>query len=782
MDDNRQADAGTTGSFVPNAGPVLSNVTPADRGLVERPMLTPHIEHRRINDQVALLVSETYSSVLYGQRYLDLLPLLDGTRTRGEIAAALHGRHSLIEVQSLLVNLASKGHVVSAEFSMPHGMAAFWTSFGASPRWAEERLAATPVRVAGDDDGRLAAALSGMGATVRDEDPALVVVRTRDYIDDAHGEANRRHLESGTPWTLVKTDGIWPLFGPVFRPGDEGTPCWACLAHRMRANNEVENFLRNAKDAGGSAAPRALAPAVAGAAASLAGAEIVKWIVLGERSVLHTKAISIETAGLESAHHPVMRRPQCTSCGDEALFRPDRAPVPVALKSSPKPIHNSGGLRSVPPEETVRRYRHIVSPVSGVVTQLMRTTDAADPWLHVYWAGSNLALMSENLFVLRNSLRTKSSGKGSTPEQAEASALCEAVERYSGVFHGDEIRRRARFRDFADGEALHPNTIMHYSERQFENADEYNALGLRFNRIPERFDPEAEMDWSPVWSVTHQRFRYLPTSMLYFSKPLEGPKIYTPPDSNGCAAGNTLEEAILQGFFELTERDGFACWWYNRLSLPEVDLDSFGDAYLTSAKEYYAAHNREIWVLDATNDIGIPVFISVSRRTDKEAEDILYSAGSHMDPHIAAMRAVCELNQYLSAVRDAKDDGSGYLVDDPESLWWWKNIKLADQPYLGPDTGAPKRVKSDYPVPATKDLLDDVEHCRAVVEGKGMEFLVLDQTRADIGMPVARTIVPGLRHFWTRFAPGRLYDVPVGMGLLDKPTDEADLNPIAVFI
>ena len=56
-----------------------------------------------------------------------------------------------------------------------------------------------------------------------------------------------------------------------------------------------------------------------------------------------------------------------------------------------------------------------------------------------------------------------------------------------------------------------------------------------------------------------------------------------------------------------------------------------------------------------------------------------------------------------------------------------------------------------------------------------MEFLVLDQTRPDIGMPVARVIVPGMRHFWARFAPGRLYDVPVGMGrrasaLSPKPT------------
>ena len=44
-------------------------------------------------------------------------------------------------------------------------------------------------------------------------------------------------------------------------------------------------------------------------------------------------------------------------------------------------------------------------------------------------------------------------------------------------------------------------------------------------------------------------------------------------DSNGCAAGNTLEEAIVQGFLELVERDAYAIWWYNRLQRAEVDLE-----------------------------------------------------------------------------------------------------------------------------------------------------------------------------------------------------------------
>jgi ribosomal protein S12 methylthiotransferase accessory factor len=43
---------------------------------------------------------------------------------------------------------------------------------------------------------------------------------------------------------------------------------------------------------------------------------------------------------------------------------------------------------------------------------------------------------------------------------------------------------------------------------------------------------------------------------------------------------------------------------------------------------------------------------------------------------------------------------------------------------------------------------------------------------------VVRVIVPGLRHFYRRYAPGRLYDVPVQLGWLKKPVEEEDLNPI----
>jgi len=761
---------------------ILKKVTPADSNLVEVPAVAPHLEFRRIEDGQVLLVSESFNTLLRGRIHCDLLPLLDGRRSHQEISAALAGEHSALDVQTAIVSLASRGYVVSAEYAMERGRAAYWSSLGASPRWAEERLGTAKVAIGGDD-GRLARWLGTMGVSVGTDHPTLSVFVCADYLDERHADINRRHLKSGAAWMLVRPRGVRPLFGPVFRPAGKG-PCWTCLAYRLRGHQEIHTFLRNLAGEDAAFLPSAAEPAVLDAVYGLVAVEIAKWLILGEIAPIHEQAISLDVVNLKSEHHPTMRRPQCFTCGDEALYRADRPAVPVHLRPSPKSVRNSGGIRSVSPEETLAKYSHLVSPISGVVTWVERTTEKTDPWLHVHWAGSNLALRIRNLSSLRRSLRSKSAGKGSTPGQSEASALCEAIERYSGAFHGDEIRCRKRFEDFisaGESEAIHPNDVQLFSDWQLDHAEEVNARQHPYNIVPARLDPDAEMDWSPVWSLTQDRHRYLPTSMLFGMTPEQRRDSDFWADSNGCAAGNTLEEAILQGFFELVERDAVAIWWYNRLRLPAVDLESFGDEYLASASDYYRNFHRDVWVLDVTSDLGIPTFVALSRRNDKEAEDIIYGAGAHTDPHIAALRAVCEMNQCLTWVPHPGHGDSRYGIDDPMCLWWWKNASLADHPYLAPVPGVTLRGKADYSVPETTDMREDVERCRALVEARGMEFLVLDQTRPDIGMPVARVIVPGLRHFWERFAPGRLFDVPVTLGWRERPLAEAYLNPVPVI-
>ncbi len=758
---------------------IMTRTTPADQGLVQRPTLTPHLKFHDIGEQRTLLVSEAFNTLLHGALLSDLLPLLDGRHVHDEIVAALDGAHAATDVIAAVVSLSAKGYVISAEHGMDESQAAYWSSLGASPRWVEQRLEESRVTVDGDR-GRLIRHLDASGVRVTAADPDLTVVVCNDYLDAGHAEVNRRRLDANAPWMLVRPLGMEALFGPVFRTDRQG-PCWECLAYRLRNHQEIHSFLRNVEGEEAAFKPFAANPAVLEALFGLIGVEIVKWLILGAATRIHDHAVAVNVGTLESSPHLVMRRPQCLACGDEELYRPDRLPVPLRLEASPKTHWNSGGARTMAPDATLAKYRHLVSPISGVVTWLTRTTDETDSWLHVYWSGSNLGTRRRTLSSLRRGLRNKCAGKGTTRNQSKVSAFCEAVERYSGVCHGDEIRVRKRFIDFAEGDdAIHPNDAQLFSELQFDNAASINAKGHPNNIVPRHLEPDADTDWTPVWSFTQQRHRYLPTSMLYYSMSTQqrDPADLIA-DSNGCAAGNTVEEAILQGFYELVERDAFAIWWYNRLRVPAVDLSSFDDRYLASAPDYYARHERDLWILDITSDIGIPAFVALSRRPEAETEDIIYGAGAHADPRIAALRAVAELNQCLTWLPRPRVRTDRPMIDDPLALWWWNTARIANCSWLVPD--GPRRKASHFPVPESTDTRDDVEECRLRVEAAGMEFLVLDQTRPDIGLPVVRVIVPGMRHFWARFAPGRLFDVPVRMGVRLHPLAEAELNAAPVI-
>jgi ribosomal protein S12 methylthiotransferase accessory factor len=159
----------------------------------------------------------------------------------------------------------------------------------------------------------------------------------------------------------------------------------------------------------------------------------------------------------------------------------------------------------------------------------------------------------------------------------------------------------------------------------------------------------------------------------------------------------------------------------------------------------------------------------------------MFGFGAHLDPRIALLRAMTELNQMLAHLLDAPPDGPPKELSEEDTLQWLMKAKLAEHAYLVPREGRP-RTLADHPPAWTDDLKEDVELCRARVEGLGLEMLVLDQTRPEVGLPVVKVIVPGLRHFWRRFGPGRLYDVPVKLGWLAAPLAEEQLNPVAMFL
>ncbi len=535
-------------------------------------------------------------------------------------------------------------------------------------------------------------ALQDLGLRTGTAEKVLVVCD--DYLDPALASINADRLADGRPWLPVAVNGPDLWIGPGFQPGESA--CWECLAARLRIRRQAPPGF----------APSAALPQTKSIGAQIAAVRIAGWLAGQELHSLWT----FDPLTLDAAHHPVTRRPQCPACGDSRTHS-----GPVEITSKPKVhAHRSAGL-----QETWDRYVHLTDPATGV-TDRVRRDPRAPGFLNSYLSGRNLALPVSGL-------RANSGGKGGTPLEARVGALCEAVERYCGSRLGEEHVIHDSYRNIGEP-AVHPDDVLLFDTRQRA-----------------RFDESAEIEWTPLFTLDGGR-RYLPTEMLYFT---EGGQA----DSNGNAAGASIEDAILQGFFELVERDAVGIWWYNRTRQPEVVLN---DPWTDALKLDYARIGRDLWVLDLTTDIDIPAMAAVST---KNGQEVMLGFGAHLDPATAARRALTELGQLLPAATDI------------DMRPWWGRVSTRSHPCLLPDGVAGL---SSYR--ENGDLKADVELIRR------FDPLVLDQTRPDIGLPVVKVVVPGLRHFWPRFAPGRLFDIPVKLGRLDRPTAYDDLNPVALFM
>jgi oxazoline/thiazoline synthase len=357
-------------------------------------------------------------------------------------------------------------------------------------------------------------------------------------------------------------------------------------------------------------------------------------------------------------------------------------------------------------------------------------------------------------------------GAGASALQAKVSCLGEALERHSGIFRGNEPRRVARYSEIA-AEAIHPDTLTLFSKAQYNHREDWNRREGRYNWVPERFDEERRIDWSPAWSLTQQRTKYLSTAYCYFGYPFDPSHDFCRPDSNGNAAGNSVDEAIVHGFLELVERECASIWWYNRVHRPRVDIDSFGSPDILAVRNLHRMIGRSVEVLDISAGRHIPVFVAVSRSEDPPKKDYALGFGAHFDALIALRRALSEMSQFLPVVLSGHDPHC-FLRDENGQT---------DMSLLVPNEQLPPVTFSDFPASRLHDAKSHVSSGARLVQSWGLEMLVLDQTRQDVGLPVVKVIVPGMRSWWARFAPGRLYTLPVQPGWLAAQESESELNP-----
>lgn len=584
--------------------------------------------------------------------------------------------------------------------------------------------------------------------------PLLVVVTDVNSASlvAAHDESRRE----GEALLLCRVAGDEHLIGPLVSPTTG--PCLHCLTHRMRLQSPVHAYLAMAT---ARADVRCLRLPLADRASVTSLRRALQlwdhgWFAGGRLMVR-------EPRRRRETPRPLRARPECPVCGDPGVTgRAMTAPVVLYSRRG-----QSRELRA--------HGRELLGPVTGVVRDVARLSTGIGDSIHVCSAGAIGIPAATNLPQLRRRLMSRTIGKGADYESARDGALGEAIERASLAWHGDEPVWRATQRQVGTN-AIAPNDVLLFSRRQFAERDAWNSDGVHTRHVPEQLRRDVEVGWTPVWSLTNRGQRFLPTALLFHGY-AESTGDFARADSSGVAAGPSRADALRRALLELIERDAVAIWWYNRRRALGLAPEAIGVPLAAETARQLQVRGRTLHLLDLTTDLGVPVVAAISARA-RRGDRVLFGFGAGSSHRAAAERAVAELHQMFAAL-GAGDDPAAV---DPVLANWLARVTLAEAPYLVPTQVRELRPAERALTVRHGSALNDLRRLRGRLEQRGLEVLALDLTRPGYGVPVMRAIVPGLRHFWPRFAPGRLFDVPAVMDGSQRTLRESELNPVPFFL
>ena len=567
----------------------------------------------------------------------------------------------------------------------------------------------------------IAEALKSTGLMLAD-DSSFLLVATDDYLRPELAQID----SLGVTWMLAKPVGHTIWIGPIFQPGQ--TPCWRCMTHWLKLHRKEQAALYGC--ARNQLLPQpsfASLPSTLTMAAGMIATAVALRMANRDSGRLAGAILSFDTRTFQQHRSVVRWHPNCDRCGS---------------KSNQGPLHSD------------------LSPLTGIVSGI-DLTDSTECGFYHALATFDAPLPEAGVRRLVGKLRAV--GKGVTADEAETCAIAEAVERYSTLFKGSERGMRAEIREVG---GIPPDEILLFSDRQYEDRETWNATHSEIQWVPERFDPAEQIEWTEARSLLTDEFRFVPSALCYMHYDFRGARQFCSADSNGCGTGPTLDDAILAAILELIERDAVAIWWYNRLILPTIELASLGDSRILQIEQEFRRKGRTLSVIDATTDIGIPAYVAIAARFD--GSEPCFGAAADCSPRRAAFKAIAEASQICFWV------GKGAGTE--ELLGWVRSTSIHDHPYL--------RGRAERPACEPKAMLPAValRHCVERLKAAGLDSYYVDLTRPEIAAPAARAIVPGLRHFWARFAPGRLYNVPIRQGILSRPLPEEQLNPVPCMI
>ncbi len=310
------------------------------RAVPERPLLSPW--HRFVDESDGIVVEYGGKVVAFEGRAArallpSLLPLLDGTATVDELAAAF-GAEARPAIEKAVALLAEHGLLTEGpplEAALPESTAAAALFHAAvdgpvpSPAAALATLENGRIVVLGDSGaaGEICRTfrLSGLNGVVRADWRDAVSHETLVIVAPGPGELtrlpdwNEAAIAASLPWLQVLPfNGTFAAVGPLFVPGE--TCCYECYRRRRAANVDYpdEFWSLERKATGGT--PQA--PSVSACVAGLAVLAATRWLLFGDPFAAGTM-LALSLAGTPSlSSHVVYRVPRCPACTDALRAAP----------------------------------------------------------------------------------------------------------------------------------------------------------------------------------------------------------------------------------------------------------------------------------------------------------------------------------------------------------------------------------------------------------------------------------------------------------------------------
>jgi ribosomal protein S12 methylthiotransferase accessory factor len=314
---------------------------------------------------------------------------------------------------------------------------------------------------------------------------------------------------------------------------------------------------------------------------------------------------------------------------------------------------------------------------------------------------------------------TVTCGKGVRHIDAKVGAVMESIEYKLGE-PDPERGVLARYVDLK-GSAVHPS---------------------EFHAPPWVKDGESKVfEWVQGWDIARDEPVWVPAASVYILEP-RGDFLFTT-ESTGFASGNCMEEAICHGLAEVIERDADSIAASHGLTktaagrYPRVELESC-PASSRELIEHFQRNEIDVFVQNITSDIGIACFdvVCADRRSDKLL--VHGGSGAHMIAEIALNRGLTEAAQSRAAdIQGSREDLTYFrrAQRDPR--------RHDPTQWTMPDTGWCRF--ENVPSKLTGDVADDIAFMIARLRERGFtRVVVVDLTSAELGLPTARVIVPGL--------------------------------------